>query len=388
MAGSEHERADVVIVGAGPAGCAAAVLLARAGVSVVVLDRTTFPRSKTCGDAISNRAAAIIDGMVGRPDALTGIPYARVDAGAAVFPDGSRIVRQFKDAPAFIVPRLHLDDLLRQAAVDAGAEVRQGVKVRRLVTEHGRVVGAQTQTDTIVADAVVAADGPGSVAWEALGIPYRRGRNLAVGITAYCQGIDFGSAASTTEHYFEDELLCGYGWVFPEVHGESNIGVYQRADRFGAHGETLKVLFQRFIAAHPERFARATVVGKTRQWALPVMARPWPAAGPGVLCCGDAAHAIDPLSGEGIFQALHTGQLAGRTVARALSTSGLDARAARGYQARCAATLGATALTRLAVQEVMDQVVTRKLYRRRWLQRALTRGYGSQAFEVSKRVGG
>lgn len=383
---SRREGYDVVVVGAGPAGCAAAVVAARAGLSVGLLDRATFPRSKTCGDAVSNRASGIVDDMVGQTDALASIPHARVHAGAAVFPDGSRIVRQFGSAPAWIVPRLHLDHLLRQAAESAGAVVHEGIRVRRLDTVAGRVVAAEADGARFDADAVIAADGPGSVAWAALGQPYRRGANLAVGITAYHEGIDFSGAPDTTEHYFEDGLLAGYGWIFPEVDGESNVGVYQRADRFNDRGAKLPALLEQFIAAHPERFAKSRAIRRTRQWALPVMARPWPPAGPGVLACGDAAYAIDPLSGEGIFQALHTGTLAGQTVVAAAKRHGLDARLARRYQARVAATLGPTALTRLALQEAMDRVVTGGWYRKRWMQQALRRGYGSQAFEVSKRM--
>jgi len=378
------ERYDVAIVGAGPAGCAAAVEAVRAGLRVVVLDRATFPRKKTCGDAVSNRGAGLIDDMVGTAGALGTVPHAKVLAGAAVFPDGSRVVRQFGAAHGYIVPRLHLDDLLRRAAETAGVEIRQGVKVRALTVHEGRVVGVQADGMSLSSDAVIAADGPGSVACAALGVAYRRGRNLAVGITAYHTGITFGDAAETTEHYFEDGLLCGYGWSFPAVDGEANIGIYQRADRFAAHSDSLPVLLDRFIAAHPERFAKSRAVGRTRQWALPVMARPWPPAGPGVLTCGDAAWAIDPLSGEGIFQALHTGVLAGQTVVRALHAGGLSAAFARGYQLRCGATLGSTALTRLALQEAMDKVVTRGWYQHGWVQEALRRGYGSQAFEVSK----
>ncbi len=259
--------------------------------------------------------------------------------------------------------------------------------MRALTVEGQRVVGAEADGLSVRADAVIAADGPGSVAWAALGVPYRRGINLAVGITAYHEGVHFGDAAATTEHYFEDGLLCGYGWSFPAVDGVSNIGVYQRADRFGQDERTLKAWLGQFIAAHPERFADSRQVGRTRQWALPVMSRPWPPAGPGVLACGDAAWAIDPLSGEGIFQALHTGRLAGQTVARALGRGGVDASVARRYQLRCAASLGTTAVTRLVLQEAMDRVVAGGWYQRRWVQEALRRGYGSQAFEVSKRMG-
>ncbi|MEX1364150.1 MAG: geranylgeranyl reductase family protein [Nannocystaceae bacterium] len=385
----EHERYDVLVVGAGPAGCAAAIVAARAGLRVGVLDRASFPRDKTCGDAVSNRAAGLIDTLTGVRDALLNVPHALVKAGAAVFPDGSRVGRRFDANPGFIVARLHLDDLLRRALESSGARLSQGVAVRELCTDRSRVTGALAEGLRVDADVVIAADGPGSVAWSALGVPYRRGVHLAVAITAYHEGIDFGPHADTNEHYFEPDLVGGYGWVFPAVDGVSNVGVYQRADRFKAHGQGLPALLQRFCERHPERFESSRRVGRTRAWALPLMVRPWPPAGPGLLTCGDAAWTIDPLSGEGIYQALHTGMLAGRAAASALRRGGaLDRAAALRYQLRCAASLGPTSLSRLAIQEGMDRVVARRWYDHRWVRRAIDRGYGSDAFEVSKRVSG
>jgi len=379
-------RYDVLVVGAGPAGCAAGITAARAGLRVGVLDRASFPRPKTCGDAVSNRGAVLVDELVGEVGALRGIPHAEVRAGAAVFPDGSRVVRSFDGAPGFIVPRLHLDDLLRRALERAGAELRQGVKVRRLRTEGGWVTGAEADGLSIEAEAVIAADGPGSLAWGALGIPYRRGARLAVAITAYHEGVGFGGIAATNEHYFDAELSCGYGWIFPAVDGVCNLGVYQRADRFDAHGRSLPELLERFVAAHPERLAGSRRVGRTRVWALPLMTRPWPPAGPGLLACGDAAYTVDPLAGEGIYQALHGGVLAGRTVAAALRRGGVDRRVALRYRLELVATLGVASLGRLAIQQAMDPLVERGWYRRPWVRRLLRAGYGSEAFEVSKRL--
>lgn len=380
------ERCDLLVVGAGPAGCAAGIHAARAGLRVIVLDRATFPRPKTCGDAVSNRAAALVDELTGEPEALRRIPHAEVRAGAAVFPDGSRVVHRFDDAPGFIVPRLHLDDRLRRALEGSGARLHQGIQVRRLTTEAGRITGAEADTLKIRADAVVAADGPGSVAWAARGIPYHRGARLAVAITAYHRDVSFGPDAATNEHYFEAELPCGYGWIFPAVEGLSNIGVYQRADRFKAHDHALSDLLRRFVAAHPERLASSVRVGRTRSWALPIMTRPWPPAGPGLLACGDAAWAIDPLSGEGIFQALHSGVLAARTVVRALAAGGVDQRVALRYRLECVATLGLTSVTRRVIQEAMVPLVERGWYRNPWVRRVLRRGYGSESFEVSKQL--
>jgi geranylgeranyl reductase family protein len=378
---------DVVVVGAGPAGCAAGITAARRGARVCVLDRARFPRDKTCGDAVSNRAAALVDELGAGTRLLETIPHAVVRGAAAILPDGTRIERDFGDDPGYIVPRFHLDDLLRRSLEASGADVRQGVAVRSLMRASGRVVGATTDDGPVEGGVVIAADGPGSVGWAALGAPYRRGVHLAVAITAYYESIDDRGAQGITEHYFEPGLRCGYGWVFPAVDGHANVGVYQRHDRFDADDRSLRTQLDAFVARHPERFSGATTVGKTRTWALPIASRLLPPGGAGVLLVGDAAYSIDPLSGEGIWQALFTGIAAATVAVDALDRGGVDRATVARYQMAWARGLGLTSLSRLVVQEAMGVLVERGAYRWGPIRRLLRRGYRSEAFEVSKRVG-
>ena len=120
-------RSTVLVVGAGPAGCAAGIVLARAGIDVCVVDRASFPRDKTCGDALSNDTVATLD-RLGLGPALAALPHAVVRRAAAVFPDGSEVTRDY-DPPGLIVRRLHLDDLLRAELEHAGARLVQDTQV-------------------------------------------------------------------------------------------------------------------------------------------------------------------------------------------------------------------------------------------------------------------
>ena len=373
---------DVLVIGAGPAGCAAAITAARGGARVLVLDRARFPRPKTCGDAVSNRGARLVDRLCDRAGALTTIPHAVVEGAVAILPDGARIARSFGHDPGYIVPRLHLDDLLRRALEGAGVELRQEVRVRQLLVEGGRTVGAAADREQWRAPLTIAADGPGSLAWTALGQPYNRGRELAVAITGYYEGVDFADAPGLSEHYFETWLPCGYGWAFPPVEGLANVGVYQRADHFHRSRDKLPALLDRFVAAHPRRFSAATRQGPARVWSLPLAIHGGPPVGPGLLTCGDAGRLIDPLAGEGIWQALHSGTLAGTHALRALD--GADEKAARDYRRACVRSIVAPSLLRLGVQESMRLLIASGGYRRGAFRSLLRWGYGSDALEVSK----
>lgn len=379
--------ADIIIVGAGPAGSAAAIAARRAGARVVVLDRATFPRNKTCGDAISNRAYDLLGELTGSRAPLVGVPHARVDAGIAILPDANTIVRRFGEHPGYIVPRLVLDALLCTAARDAGAEVREGVAVRAIEIAGGRAVGVRTDDGAIAAPVVIAADGPGSVAWTALGRPYHRDRRLAVAMTLYLEGVRPGAWADANEHYFESDLRAGYGWIFPDVDGVANVGIYQRADRFHAHGRSLRTLYDAFAEHHRDRLDGARIVGRPRSWALPLATGPrlWTKQIDGLLLAGDAANFVDPLAGEGIWQALHSGMLAGAAAVE-IAAGDRSTRAAGRYRRRCALDIELPSLVRLGVQEAMDVLVSTKLHERALVRAVLSRGYGDERLEVSKRL--
>lgn len=377
---------DALIVGAGPAGSAAAVELARGGARVLVVDRASFPRTKTCGDAVPNQALTLAREL-GAGEALARAPQARVAGAVAVFPDGSRVPRSYGATPGAIVTRLAFDDTLRRAAEAAGAEVREGVPVRSLVVERGKVVGASAPGLEIRAPLTIVADGSGSLAWSALGTAAPRGRAQALAITAYYEGVLPGPDPDCSEHYFEPDLESGYGWIFPPVDGTANVGVYQRADRYHAAGKSLPELLDRFIARHRARFVGARRVGRTRTWALPLATERLPLAGAGVLVAGDASCLIDPLTGEGIWHALASGRMAGAHGLRALSGAGLDAGAARRYRWACARRVAWPSALRVGIQDAVDVLVTRDLYRNALVKRALGWGYGGNALEVSKRVG-
>lgn len=377
-------RADVLVVGAGPGGCAAAVTLRRAGARVTLMDRATFPRDKICGDALSNKAVALIRAL-GAGDALDREPHAEVRGALALFPDHSAIRRDYA-ACGRIVPRLRLDAMLVDAARSAGVEVLEGVNVREAITRDGRVVGVRTDEGERLARAVIAADGPGSIAWRLSGVK-PHGRALGISATAYFEGLGAGPDPSCSEHWFDPSLPDGYGWIFPEVQGVQNVGVYLRMDGYRDTGRSLRALFDAFLLRHPDRFGDARRIGAVRTWQLPLSDWRTPVLPPGILTVGDAGLHIDPLTGEGIWQALHTGVAAGELCAQALGGAGLDRSHAEALRARIRREVDGPALLRGVIQDGVRALVSSGLYRHPLCRAALRWGYGSSALEVSKRVG-
>lgn len=372
----------MLIVGAGPAGCAAGIELRRAGIDVLVVDAARFPRDKVCGDAVSNDGMREIDAL-GAGDAVRRGPHALVRRAAAVFPDGTRIARSY-DEPGYIVPRFHLDDCLRQVLEANGARLVQDCRVTELSTEHGRVVGAVAGQHRWSAKLVIAADGYGSVGLPALGLAGPRGSKLAVSTTAYYRDVTFPEGADTSDHFFEEELPYGYSWIFPAVEGVSNVGVYIRSDAYSAGSQKLHGLMSGFVERHADRLGNATRIGKTRTWSLPLAPRPMPLSAAGLLITGDAAGFVDPLSGEGIWQALHSGRVAGQTATAALGCGELSASLRRSYQQSCERAILKPSRRKAWVQSAMDTVITRKLYRNPLVRTALRLGYEHKALEMTK----
>jgi len=376
-------RSQVLIIGAGPAGCAAGMVLAQAGVDVCVVDRAKFPRDKVCGDAVSNGGLSLLAELNAR-DQVLARPHARVSRASVVFPNGARVDRDY-DEPGIVIERYELDDALRLTMERSGAQLMQGTAVRGLLQKDGVTVGAQGPAFTWNATITIAADGPNSLALAALGAERPRGATLAVSSTAYMRGVTFPEGDHVADHYLERELSLGYGWIFPNVLGRSNVGVYQRADAYKKSGHSLREAFDAFLTRHPERFANATLDGALRTWSLPLSQAPHPITGPGLLLAGDAGGMVDPLSGEGIWQALYTGMAAGRAALAAIRQQRPLTRADRmRYELACQRHIGIPSRGKRAMQHALTFMVDHGAYRSNTLLALLRTAYAGGVLEMTK----
>ncbi len=373
---------QVLIIGAGPAGAAAGIVLAREGLDVCVVDRARFPRSKPCGDALSNRAVQLVESLLGSRAALEVLPNAPVVGSEVIFPDGERVRRSYSE-PGRIIPRAILDAAIVDALSDAGARVVEGVPIRSLVCDgaRARVTGAEAAGRIWRAQAVVAADGPGSVGGKALGRPSLRGRRLGVAATAY---LDWSEPRTNIAlHQLDHELPHGYGWIFPAVEGLANVGIFQRSDQSRQDPRPLRRRFFEFLDR--QGLDPNAIRGDVRIWSLPISTSSTIPGAPGLLLCGDAAGLADPISGEGIWQALHSGALAGRTIAAALARpEGLSRSWVRRYQRACAREIGWPSIVRGAAGELMHRLIRWRLHRAPGAIPLVGWAYRRGSLEISK----
>ena len=307
--------AEVVVVGAGPAGSAAAAWAARAGRDVVVIDSATFPRDKACGDGLTPRAVAEL--------ALLGLgPWLDEHIrhhGLRLTGFGStqEVIWPGPSFPATgsAVPRTELDERIRQVAEASGAKMLLGVKA--VGVDHdpaGRVTAVQLADGSRVScRTVIVADGARSTLGRALGRQWHQETVYGVAARGYLASprADEPWISSDLElRSVDGDVLPGYGWIFPLGNGEVNIGVGALATVKRPADIALKPLIRHYT---DQLRADWDFEGDPRAVSsalLPMGGAVSGVAGPNWLLIGDAAACVNPLNGEGIDYGLETGRLA------------------------------------------------------------------------------
>ena len=314
---------DVLIVGAGPAGTAAAVHLRKAGHSVLVIDKATFPRDKCCGDGLTTLALRELEALGVQPEQVEN--WMDVDAAWLRSPSGREIQVPLpaQGRYAAVAPRIDLDAALVRYAKDLGVEIAEGhgldtsgASGRSPVRDRGTAIDVDvTGIGTVRARQVIAADGMWSPVRKALGVnePGYLGEWHAFRQYARCVE---GPAAKRLYVWFEKDLLPGYAWSFPLPGGRVNIGfgvLRSQGRKTGEMADLWADLLQRphiRAALGP----RVELEGRHTAWPIPARIDKAVLSAPRVMFVGDAAAATDVLTGEGIGQALLTGRLAAEAI--------------------------------------------------------------------------
>jgi menaquinone-9 beta-reductase len=327
------DEADVIVVGAGPAGSTTAYYLAQSGLDVLLLEKSRFPREKVCGDGLTPRGVRALVAM--------GISISEQDGwirnkGLRVIGAGQRMELPWPELSSYpgyglVRARTDFDQTLARRAQRAGARLHEGVTVTGPVLDDrtGRITGVTARPEgaaderTYASRIVVAADGNSSRLSVAMGLRKRDDRPLGVAVRTYYKTPrhDDDYLESWLDLWDSDRLLPGYGWIFGMGDGTSNVGL-GLLNTSAAFGHTdYHALLRRWLKGMPAEwgFTEENRTQPVRGAALPMGFNRTPHYFNGLLLVGDAGGMVNPFNGEGIAYAMESGEILARTIAQALA---------------------------------------------------------------------
>ncbi len=337
-----HDDADVIVVGAGPAGSATAHYLAQTGLDVLLLEKATFPRDKICGDGLTPRAVAELIRM--------GVPTEESDGwirnwGLRTYGAGHRIEipwPELAEMPSYGLARsrMNLDETLARHAVASGARLREGVAVTGPVRHErsGRILGVTTRSvdakgrrtgeeRSYRARIVVDAGGVSARLATTMGIEKNDNRPMGVAIRTYFRSPRHDDPMMESHLELWDgepgrsNLMPGYGWIFALGDGTVNVGLGSLSSTAKPTKLDYKGLFATWMRNAPAEweFTPENQVGELRSAALPMAFNRKPHYSQGMLLVGDSGGMVSPFNGEGIAYAMQSGRIAADVVSQALA---------------------------------------------------------------------
>ncbi|MBU0530083.1 MAG: NAD(P)/FAD-dependent oxidoreductase [Nanoarchaeota archaeon] len=315
---------DAIIIGAGPAGSTCAAFLGQKGHKVLLVDKEKFPRDKTCGDAIS--------GSLKTQEALNLTPLVKKKTHAEVHrvvfsaPNGKVIDIPFNSV-GYVCRRQIYDNLIFEKAKQH-VDVLQEFTVTDLVMEGKYVRGIKGKTYKgveveIKGNVVVGADGAHSIVARKTGSINTDPKHTITAVRAYYKNVK--NVTDAIELHFLNEIIPGYFWIFPVGDNSVNVGIGMVVDDFKKKDWKMTDKMFDVIQNSPlfkERFADAKLEeGTVKGWTLPVGSTRRNAHGNGYILLGDAAGLIDPFTGEGISNAMQSGQIAAKWIEEAINAN-------------------------------------------------------------------
>jgi geranylgeranyl reductase family protein len=316
---------DVVISEAGPAGCSAALFLARKGHKVLLIDKARFPRQKVYGEGLTAASSALLEdlGVMERlrqsSGSLTEFSGVTLVSPVGTVLQGSIGQSGHLKGRCWVIPRTVLDEsLVSSAREHSSITFLDQTAVSGLIMDGDRARGVSSSAGEFYGRVIIAADGVYSPVAARLKRANHSRSQQGFAMRAWFSEVD--GLQDSIELCYDNALLPGYGWIFPAGHKRANVGVFLLT-RFSEQ-RGMKRLFERFVAENPHaasRLDRALMEpGTLKSWPLPLGSFPGQRGQSNVLLAGDAGSFIDPLTGEGIYYALKSGHYAAEAAAWAL----------------------------------------------------------------------
>jgi len=318
---------DIVIIGAGPAGCSTSLFLAKNKIPHTIIDKAIFPRDKVCGDALSGKVVYVmkqlntemIDDYSNNSNQFMpswGVKFVAPNGKSIDIPFKSDVSKE-THAPGFISKRIDFDASLFNKLDKNYANVLDGNKLLDVIkTDDGITIQLENNQESFEIKNIkmlIGAEGDRSLVAKKLSDIKKENDHYCAGIRAYYEGVTELHHQNFIELHFLEELLPGYFWIFPLPNGQANVGAGMLSSSVSAKKVNLKQDMLRAIANNPKikhRFANAKLVNNIQGWGLPLGSKKRIISGNNFLLTGDAASLIDPFTGEGIGNAMYSGMLA------------------------------------------------------------------------------
>jgi geranylgeranyl reductase family protein len=331
-----EDHYDVIIIGAGPAGCACAMALKHSGLRVAIMDKHQFPRDKVCGDAIPGRAIKFLHeidpAFAERLAAFTD----KLPTRSTVCYYNNRKLDFTWSLEAYTATRECFDNFLFSYIKNCtGIRTTEGAAVIDIVRNAGGFT-VTTKDGHYQCTMLIGADGINGVTAKKLTARQIDRKHHVAGVRAYYRGVS-GIDETCTEVYFDKKYLPGYFWVFPIKGGIVNAGMGILSDAVVQKKMNVKNAFYDFIERSPvlrEKFRNAQLLGALQGCGLPMGSRWVDMCGDHFILVGDAASLIDPVSGDGIGNAVLSGKLAAEQVVQCFTTGNFSEAFVNNY-ARC-----------------------------------------------------
>lgn len=310
---------SIIIVGAGPAGCACALMLAQKQIPVTLLEKATFPRDKICGDALSpdvmNQLKQISEELA--KTFFTLEDKFPIYGGWIITSDAQSLkiplVHKHKQLNAYICPRMIFDNFLfEEVSKNDHITVVQNCQVNDIVRKEHNII-LNTSKGIYQADMLIGADGAQSVVARYLQARKLDKKNYCAGLRVYYEHVSGFYEKNYVELFFFNDTMPGYLWIFPMNDGKANVGIGMLSSHISQKKINLKVVLQKLIETHPQlkdRFKNAKALESIKGFGLPLGSKKRRLSGDRYVLTGDAASLIDPFSGEGIGNAIRSGRVA------------------------------------------------------------------------------
>lgn len=362
-------KTDICIVGAGPGGAATALKLSHLNIPCILLDRAVFPRDKICGDAISGKAATILrridPAIMERFDAATdmqtdiwGIRFVspnnrKIDVPYRIGYDPKTDLKQ-----GYVSKRIDFDNwLVEEVKRRDNIALHEGISIENYEkTEAGYRISNKDKSFDVEARILIVANGANSNFSRHHAGLEKDEKHHAGAVRAYYRNVTGMHPDGFIELHFLKEINPGYLWIFPLPGGHANVGLGMRSDYISKRKFNLKTGMTDLIEHHPdirERFRDAELLGKITGYGLPLGSKKRRISGDHFMLIGDAGHLIDPLSGEGIGNAIYSGVIAAELAQQCLEKNDFTAKFMEAYDVRVARVLGKEMEISYRLQQMM-----------------------------------